>query len=110
MKKTKKFTLNELNSVLSGNSPAIFLESAHKYIYVDGKRTDTLESTTMTCTCKGLGPITLVFPPSNELLRQIENEYPFGSAIYIPNMGELIDVDISIYDNALSFKLKMKEL
>lgn len=93
-----------INKVLTGNSKVVSTGAVEKFIYVDGKKSDTLENVQLSAISQDLGEIQLVFPPHKELVEELNTVFPFGSAFSVSDAGQVADVKIGFYNGSLTFK------
>lgn len=103
----RKFNYNDLAEVVEGLAKVIYIGTAEKFIYVDGKKSEKKEADVINVATKGLGEMSLLFPPSEKLADAMNQSYGFGDQIVVTDLGEIKDVNVSIYNNKLVFKFQM---
>lgn len=111
MKGKLSFLRSQLENLLESSTSFIFTGVAEKYVYLEGKKTDVLESVVLTTIADGLGEVNIIFPAKNGLADQIDSMFNFGQPFFINELeafGTVEDVKISIYNNSLTFKVHMK--
>lgn len=106
----KKLTasLVQINKIVTGNSKVVCTGAVGKNIFVDGKKSDTLESVQLSAISQELGEIQLIFPPHKELVEELNNQFPFGTVFSVSDVGEVADVKIGYYNNSLTFKFMIE--
>ncbi len=89
---------------ISSTKMQLFKKAAPKYCYIDGQKTDQLESITIEATCPECD-VKIILPPHLELLREIETHFQFGSRFSLEELFEVEDIQVSIYKDELSVKI-----
>lgn len=108
-KKLRKINGQDLVAVMEGTRKVLFMGAEDKQEYKDGKPTGNFGSTVLNVTSKEFGTLGLVFPYRQGLAEKCEEEMEFGELVSVPDLGQVIDVAISIYNDALSLKIQMEE-
>lgn len=98
-----------VNSVMKGIERAIKMDVRDKKRYENGQATDEFESTVIEIGVKGVGNCQIVLPYRKGLAEEIDQQLEYGDLFAPSDVFEIVDTQVSIYNNALSIKYLAKE-
>lgn len=98
-----------INSLMKGMDRAIKMDVRDKKHYENGKPTDEFESTVVEIGVKGVGNCQIVLPYRKGLAEEIDQQLEYGDLFAPSDVFEIVDTQVSIYNNALSIKYLAKE-
>lgn len=99
----KSVDLETLQEAIENN--AIIAGARDVAKYKDNQRTDEFECVSVKCLLKNLGEIQLILSYRAGLADEINEKYPFASALKISDLGEMRNIKISLFKDNLNIKI-----
>lgn len=103
-KRNQLVSVGDITGFCTGQIPGLYIEAGNTKKYVDGKATDKYEFTFVKCQSKQLGDMKLLFPYTPGLSEQLNSQFEFGDLFTSPDLGNVEDISIGIYNERLTFK------
>lgn len=109
MAKTRSFTQSDAEKFVCDKTKGVSLGANDRYIYVNDKRTDTLENVILSAIVQGLGEVQLVYPPKAGLAEKLNQKFGHGIIFDFSDVAIYNDMKVSIYNGSLTFKFIVTE-
>ena len=89
---------------ISNTKELLFIKAELKFKYSDHQPTDIPENVVIDATCP-TSDLKILLPPQEELLILVQNRFQFGDRFTLDEEFEVDDIQISIYNDALTIKI-----
>lgn len=91
------------NLVVSALKNVLYGEAKDNPFYLEGKRTDKMESIGIKCYAKG-GEVQIIIPYEEGMAAKLNSHFAFGEIITVDDVFNVSDIKIAIYKDDLTVK------